>query len=302
VVEAQKETSAPVKTLVLTRLFDAPRELVFKVWTDPKHLAQWWGPKGFTTTVCESDPQRGGKIKIHMRGPDGHIYPMEGEYGDVVEPERIVLTAKAHLDENSEAPFEVRNTTELADVDGKTLLTMTAEVLWAKPEAARALAGMEQGWNESLDRLADLVDASDRDIKSVRIFDAPRDVVFRMWTDPALIGKWWGPRGFSLTIHEMDVRPGGNWRFIMHGPDGTDYDNHNVYAEVNEPEWIVFDHVSPPRFTVTAIFTDLGQKTQLYFRLRFESAALREKAATQYGAVEGQRDTLDRLAELLASQ
>jgi len=81
--------------LVPTRVFDAPRELVWKVWTDPKHVARWWGPHGFTNPVCELDVRPGGAIRIHMRGPDGTVYPMTGVYLEVVEPERIVFTSAA---------------------------------------------------------------------------------------------------------------------------------------------------------------------------------------------------------------
>src|SRR5260370_40570020 len=79
--------------LVLTRVFDAPRELVFKVWTNPKHVAQWWGPHGFTNPVCELDLRPGGAILIHMRGANGIVYPMTGVYQEVVEPERLRVTA-----------------------------------------------------------------------------------------------------------------------------------------------------------------------------------------------------------------
>src|SRR5260370_95379 len=81
--------------LVLTREFDAPRELVLKVWTDPKHVAQWWGPRGFTNPVCELDAKPGGAIRIHMRGPNGIVYPMTGAYQEVVEPERLVFISAA---------------------------------------------------------------------------------------------------------------------------------------------------------------------------------------------------------------
>ena len=81
--------------LVLTRVFDAPRELVFKAWTDAKRVAQWWGPHQFTNPVCELDARPGGAIRIHMRGPDGTVYPMTGVYQEVVEPERIVFTSAA---------------------------------------------------------------------------------------------------------------------------------------------------------------------------------------------------------------
>ena len=140
----------------------------------------------------------------------------------------------------------------------------------------------------------------EREIMGTRVFDAPRDLVWAMWTDPKHIAQWWGPRGFRNTIHEMDVRPGGHWRFIMHGPDGQDYQNHNVYVEIKKPERIVFDHVSGPVFRATATFEDLGgNKTRVTMHSIFETAALRNKVADEYGAVEGMHQTLARLDEHL---
>lgn len=74
-----------------------------------------------------------------------------------------------------------------------------------------------------------------------RVFDAPREVVFKVWTDPKHVAEWWGPRGFQTTIHEMDVRPGGRWRYAMRGPDGNDYPFDGVFVEVVKPERLVFD-------------------------------------------------------------
>ena len=76
---------------------------------------------------------------------------------------------------------------------------------------------------------------TDREIATTRIFDAPRELVFQAWTDPARIARWWGPRGFTTSTYAMDVRPGGVWRFCMHGPDGVDYENQITYVEVEEP-------------------------------------------------------------------
>src|ERR1700689_1494920 len=87
---------APVQTsvreLTLTRTFDAPRDLVFAAFTDPAHLAQWWGPRGFTNPVCEIDPRVGGVLRIDMRDPNGNVYPMKGVIRDIVPPERLVFT------------------------------------------------------------------------------------------------------------------------------------------------------------------------------------------------------------------
>jgi uncharacterized protein YndB with AHSA1/START domain len=147
------------RDLVLRRVFDAPRSLVFKAWTDPKHLAQWWGPRGFTNPVCEVDPRPGGEIRIDMRAPDGTVYPMKGVFREIVEPERLVMMTTAHADESDVPGLEVLTTVAFDERDGKTTLTVTAHVVKATDEFLEALEGMEQGWSESLYRLADLVSA-----------------------------------------------------------------------------------------------------------------------------------------------
>ena len=139
--------------LVLTRVFDAPRELVFKVWTDPKHVAQWWGPKGFTNPFCELDLRPGGAILIHMRGPDGTVYPMTGIYQEVVRPERLVFTSGA-LDADGNPLFEVLTTVTFTEESGKTKQILKARVIKRTAQAAPYLAGMEAGWTQSLERLA----------------------------------------------------------------------------------------------------------------------------------------------------
>src|SRR5580698_3189652 len=141
--------------------------------------------------------------------------------------------------------------------------------------------------------------STDREIVATRIFDAPRDLVFQMWTDPKHISNWWGPRGFSITTHEMDVRPGGVWRHVMHGPDGRDYPSEIVFLEVVKPERLVYDHVSEPRFTMTVTFAEDAGKTKVTVRNLFESAALRNKVAVEHGAVEGLHQTLERFGEQL---
>ena len=139
--------------LVLTRVFDAPRELVFKVWTDPKHVAQWWGPHGFTNPVCELDARPGGAIRIHMRGPNGIVYPMTAVYQEVVEPERLVFISAA-LDADGKPMFELLNTVTFAEEGGKTKQILRVRVIKRTAQAAPYLAGMEPGWTQSLERLA----------------------------------------------------------------------------------------------------------------------------------------------------
>ena len=144
------------RVLTMTRVFDAPRKMVFAAWTDPKQVAQWWGPTGFTTPVCELDVRPGGAILIHMRAPDGTIYPMSGVYKEVVPPERLVFAATP-LDKDGNAMFENLNTVIFTERDGKTTVNLRVEVLTSSAAAEQPLAGMEMGWNMTLDRLGAFV-------------------------------------------------------------------------------------------------------------------------------------------------
>jgi len=137
------------------------------------------------------------------------------------------------------------------------------------------------------------------------VFDAPRELVFRAWTDPKDIDRWWGPDGFTTTTNEMDVRPGGVWRFVMHGPDGVDYPNRIVYEEIVRPERLVYTHDSdqdddPARFQVTVTFAEAVGKTHLTVRMTFASAAERDRVVREFRAIEGGQQTLERLAQYLA--
>lgn len=283
------------REILVTRIFAAPRELVFKAWIEPERMAQWWGPHGYTNPVCEMDVRPGGSLHMVMRAPDGFEHPMTGVFHEVVEPERLVFTAVAR-NAQGDALLEARTTVTFAEQEGKTKVTVQASALGVAEQAATMLAGMQEGWTQSLQKLDDVTSGvAARRIAATRIFAAPRELVFHAWSDAASLGQWWGPHGFTTTTHEMDFRPGGVWRFIMHGPDGTDYDNEIVYVEILPPERIVYDHVSSPRFRATVTFAEHDGRTLLSVQMLFESAALRESVARQYGAVEGLRQTLERL-------
>ena len=140
---------------------------------------------------------------------------------------------------------------------------------------------------------------AEREIVATRVFDASRELVFNMWIDPKHVAQWWGPKGFTNTIQEMDVRPGGVWRFIMHGPDGADYKNKIIYTEIVKPGRLVYDHVSGPQFHATVTFAEKRNKTEVTMRMLFESAAQRDKVANEFAAIEGLNQTLDRLRQHL---
>jgi uncharacterized protein YndB with AHSA1/START domain len=288
------------REVVLARIFSAPRELVFKAWTDPSHTRQWWGPRYWTNPVCEMDVRVGGGWRIVMRSPDGGDYPCGGVYVEIAPPERLVFTNIAmDLDGNHSA--EGVTTVVLTEHAGQTELTLITRMVGLAPFAPRMLAGMEAGWTQSLERLTGHVEggAPEREIVVTRLVDAPRELVFAAWTDAGNISRWWGPRGFTTTTYEMDVRPGGRWRHTMHGPDGTDYENHVVYREVAPPERIVYDHVSDPVFQSIVTFDELDGRTKLTLRMVFEAAKERAWVVEKHGAIEGAEQTLARLGELL---
>jgi uncharacterized protein YndB with AHSA1/START domain len=144
------------------------------------------------------------------------------------------------------------------------------------------------------------VTTADREIVLERLLDAPRQLVFDAFTTPEHVVHWWGPTGFTITNHEMDVRPGGVWRFMMHGPDGVDYPNLVEFIEVSRPERLVYQHrgegSDESTFQVTVTFDDAGGRTRLTMRMVFPSAEARDFVVREFGAIERGNETLDRLA------
>lgn len=146
---------------------------------------------------------------------------------------------------------------------------------------------------------------SDRELVFSRLLKAPRELVFDVWTQPEHLAQWWGPNGFSLTTKEMDVKPGGTWRFIMHGPDGRDYKNKIVFTEVRKPELLAYrqtgeDDTEDIRFEVTITFDKQGDQTRLTMRSLFATPAELQHVVREYGAAEGAIQHLSRLEEYVA--
>jgi uncharacterized protein YndB with AHSA1/START domain len=158
----QQAIAATPHQLTLSRVFDAPRKLMFRTWTDPELVARWWGPHGFTAPLCKLDARPGGKILINMRGPKGSPYdmdmPMKGEFVEVIAPERLVFTSSAMEDSAGNAQLEVHNTVTFERYQDKTSITVRAIVIHSTAAVAGAIAGMEQGWTQSLEKLSALVE------------------------------------------------------------------------------------------------------------------------------------------------
>ncbi|KQY96694.1 SRPBCC domain-containing protein [Brevundimonas sp. Root1423] len=139
--------------LDIVREFDAPRALVWKMWTDPAHVAVWFGPEHFTMPEVRMDVRPGGAIHMVMRAPDGSDHPFDGRFIELDEPERLVMRTWIKLADGS-TWFEVEHTARFEDIDGRTRLRFQAEVVQAREDAIGPLSGMEAGWSQSLDKLA----------------------------------------------------------------------------------------------------------------------------------------------------
>jgi uncharacterized protein YndB with AHSA1/START domain len=162
------------------------------------------------------------------------------------------------------------------------------------------------GWTDIIGRsLKEFVEkrasSNDRTMAATRILNAPRELVWKVCTEPEHVKNWWGPNGFTNTIHKMEVHPGGEWNFIMHGPDGTDYVNEIVFGEIVKPERITFLHGPFPRFETHIELIDLGDKTEICWKNVFEDDQEFKQAVEVYHAVEGLDQNLGRLSEYLKS-
>lgn len=225
------------RELTIARLFDAPRPLVFSLWTEARHIANWWGPHGFDNPKCEADARPGGKLVVHMRAPDGGIHPMGGVYEEVEPHSRIVLSTHVGLPDGTRA-VESRNTITFVDIDkGKrTRVILHVSGTGFTEQAKLMLSGMEAGWATSLDKLAGLAatqngnaDAADQiAIRAIlgdrtnAVFGKVADLATRRLADDAtafdaigLAGgkaalqswfdKWPGPISWSMSDLTVDI-------------------------------------------------------------------------------------------------
>src|SRR5574341_96681 len=245
------------KELTITRVYDASREQVWKAWTDPEEVKTWWGPKYFTAPHIRIDFRVGGRFVYCMRGsgPDGTVKDFwnTGEHREIVPMEKIVTTMSfadeqgnpvpaSHYGMPGEWPAELIVAVVFEDIKGgKTRITVREAGI---PGEMNELAGL--GWNQQLDKLAEILtpktaltritaEPGKQEFVITCVFDAPRELVFKAYTDPNRRPQWWGPKRFTSTVERMDVRPGGSWRIVQRDPAGNEYAFHGVYHEVRSP-------------------------------------------------------------------
>jgi uncharacterized protein YndB with AHSA1/START domain len=229
---------------------------------------------------------------------------MGGKYEEVNPIDKIVFTTTAFSNSDGVPLLEGHNVALFSDEGKGTKIVLTASIIKAGPGLEAALAGMDQGWSESLDRLGELVeDTSDREMSITRVVDAPRELVWKIWTEPEHVREWWGPNGFTNTIHKMDVTPGGQWSLTMHGPDGTDYPNEIKFIEIIRHERLIYDHGQPEdggQFRTFVHFIQEGGKTRVTMKGVFKTIEYKKLVVEKYGALEGQKQHFARMEAYIA--
>lgn len=138
-----------------------------------------------------------------------------------------------------------------------------------------------------------------RELRISRTIKDPIELIWKVWTVPKHIANWWGPNGFTNTIHKMDFQEGGEWKLTMHGPNGTNFPNRSIFKEIIVHKKIVFEHFNP-HFTTTVIFESKGEKTQIDWTLLFDTEEMRETVIKAHKADEGQKQNLEKLENYLS--
>ena len=229
------------REIVITRVLHAPRELVWQAWTDPKHVTNWWGPRGFTTTIKKHDFRVGGQWEHVMHGPDGANYPNKSTFQEIVPLERIVFQHGGGRETGPGATFVATWTFETVE-GNKTRLT--GRLVFPSAEARDFVVkefGAIEGGKQTLERASEYVAGLQaRPFIISREFNAPRDLVWKAWTEREQFAQWFGPKGAKQTIVKFDPRPGGLTHYSQAMPDGKEIWGRAVYREIVPPTKIVW--------------------------------------------------------------
>jgi uncharacterized protein YndB with AHSA1/START domain len=202
------------RPLTLSRVFAAPRELVFRAWSSADHLQHWFCPAGFTVPTAKIEFRVGGAFDICMRSPEGKDHWIKGHYAEIEPNTRLVIDMNAIGDRNKPL-FRAYTVVNFSDDAGGTRLEVTQRYTLREPIAATMIQGAPQGWDQTLDRLEHELTRMRRSAVHAtfcieRTFEFSCAKVFRALTDPAAKAKWFaGGDGYTILLREMDVRPGG---------------------------------------------------------------------------------------------
>src|SRR5262245_8345215 len=312
------DTTTSDREIRLSRTFQAPPELVWEAFTNPKHVERWWGPKGFTTTTEVMDVRPGGEWKHVMKGPDGALYPNHSVYTAGEKPRFIAYKHSGRRGGGPGVSFEAFVSFEPEGEGTRVTLRQVFTSQEARDKVIREFGAVEGGKShlESLAEFLPRLAATDCEFVMTRTFDAPRERVFEAWTDPKQVAQWWSPQGFTTPVCDMDVRPGGSYRIVMLSPDGEEHPIEGEYLEVVKPSRIVMtigskemrDHLDALRpaeekgkvlpGTIVITFDEHFGKTTMTFVQTCETPADVETHRTD-GTEEGWREMFEKLDALL---
>ncbi|MFN8286685.1 MAG: SRPBCC domain-containing protein [Chitinophagales bacterium] len=282
-LQQQEARPKAIKEVTITRILNAPRNVVYNAWVNPVELAKWWGPRGFTTGITETAPVAGGKLRIQMVGM-GYNNMVTGNFVEVVPERKLIYTTSAFADANGSDTLKGYNEITFEDYGkGKTKLTIYASIVKATPELQAAMDGMYEGWSQSIDKLSELVTAAQgEEIFIRRSFNAPRALVFKAFTQKEHLEKWFAPDGCSIRFTKLNVEKGGTYISCMAIPGHDSCWCTGTYVEVTEPEVLIYtsalcdengnrlnaveagkDSEWPQEAVVSIIFTEDNGVTQL---------------------------------------
>ncbi len=229
------------REIVMTRVLHAPRELVWQAWTDPRHVVNWWGPRGFTTTIKKMDFRVGGQWEHVMHGPDGANYPNKSTFKDIVPFERITYLHGGGREDGPGASFTATWTFETVD-GNKTRLT--GRLVFPSAEARDFVVrefGAIEGGKQTLERASEYVAGmQNKPFVISREYNVSRALMWKVWTEHEHFAQWFGPKGVKVTFAKFDLRPGGMNHYSMTMPDGKQLWGKAVYREVVPPEKLVW--------------------------------------------------------------
>lgn len=253
-----QKTSANIDNpveIVISRTFAAPRELLWLAWTDPKHMAQWWGPAGFTTTTHAMDFRAGGAWRYTMHGPDGRDYHNTLEYIEIDPPSRLLYKIGGKVGEEpvnfrTEVTFEsLKESTSQTKVTMRSIFPSAAQRNYVI-ENYNAVEGGKQHMANLEDYVHTMASGSkDASVFSIsHVFRASREKVWAVWTTREHLMRWFGPKGASLSHATLDLRPGGSLHYCMSHPAGMELWGRWVFVEIQSPGRLVFiSSLSNPR-------------------------------------------------------
>lgn len=227
------------KEIQITRLYDAPVDVVWNAWTDPEQTAKWWGPRGFTLTTHSKDLRPGGSWSYTMHGPDGVDYPNKTMYLEVIEHSKLVYDHGG----NDERPPLFRVTVIFTEVNGKTKMEMSMAL--PTPEAADEIREFikKAGGDSTWDRLAEYLEKESSGAEKFvinRAFDVPLELMYEMWTKPEHFTQWLPPTGFTMEFLRSDIRPGGSTFYFMTNGGNLRMYGRAKYLELNKSHRIVY--------------------------------------------------------------